>query len=399
MNRLKQRTLIVIASTYPRWANDTVPNFVENFVNQIKGSFGDVRVIAPHYARAKHKERPDQQVSITRFRYFWPYSQENIAYGEFKKDKLYPLKSLLYIASELHATFWASIFGKQVIVNAHWLIPQGFVAVLLKPIFRNKVVISIHGADVFTLNGGMMRKIKRFTLRHADAVITNSSATQGVCQELYDRDYPIIPMGVDLQRFKRPSGLSWQTTAGKPFELLFVGRVVEAKGLLYLCQAVKLLRQQHVSVHLTIVGDGEARESIVEYITSNNLEEAITLAGWIQQENLAAYYANANAFVGPSIQTANGWKEAFGVVFAEASAMGLPIITTDTGGIKDIVKHELNGLVVPQKDAPAIAAAVARLQSDPELCRILGEQGSAYIAQNFSWEVIASKYIKVLEAL
>lgn len=395
MNNLKQRTLVVIASTYPRWASDKVPNFVENFVNQMKSNFRDIRVIAPHYVGAKRKERPDQNVSITRFRYFLPYSQENIAYGEFKKDKLYPLKSLLYIASELCATFWASVKGRNVIVNAHWLIPQGFVAVLLKYLFHNKVVISIHGADVFTLNGGTMRKVKRFTLQRADAVITNSSATQEVCQGLYDREYPIIPMGVDLGRFKRPD----KRVAGKTFELLFVGRVVEAKGLMYLCEAVKMLKEQGALVHLNIVGDGEARADIEQYVEANKLGSQITLVGWVQQENLAAYYAEANAFVGPSIITDSGWKEAFGVVFAEASAMGLPVITTSTGGIKDIIKHELNGLIVPQKDAAAIAAAVTRLQKHPELCESLGERGTKFIAENFSWEVIAAKYLNIFENL
>lgn len=384
-----------MASTYPRWANDTVPNFVENFAGRMARVFRDIQVIAPHYLGAARKQKTGPNTSIMRFRYFLPYSQENIAYGEFKKDKLYPLKSLLYIASELCATFWASVRGKQVIVNAHWLIPQGFVAVLLKPIFGNKVVISIHGADVFTLNGGTMRAVKRFTLQRADVVVANSSATQEVCQSLCPRDYLVIPMGVDLQKFKN----SGTRIAGKTFELLFVGRVVEAKGLIYLCQAVKVLKEQGTSLHLNIVGDGEARESIAQYIKSSELETEISMTGWVQPEALAPYYARANVFVGPSIETDNGWKEAFGVVFAEASAMGLPVITTSTGGIKDIIQDEVNGLVVPQKDATAIAAAITRLQKDPSLCQILGKRGVTYITEHFSWDVIAAKYAAMFEKL
>ncbi len=398
MKNIEQRTLVVLASTYPRWANDKVPNFVENFVNQMSGKFRSIRVIVPHYKGAKHKEHPvspSDNVDITRFHYFLPYSQENIAYGEFKKNKLYPLKSLLYIWSELWVTFWACVRSNRAIVNAHWLIPQGFVAVLLKPIFKNKVVISIHGADVFTLNGGTMRKVKRFTLQRANAVIVNSSATQEVCQGLFDREYPIIPMGVDLDRFKRPDSRQ----AGKAFELLFVGRVVEAKGLTYLFEAIKQLRDQKVAVHLNVVGDGEARPQLAAYIKKHKLEKQITLVGWVQQDVLAPYYAQANAFVGPSIETDNGWKEAFGVVFAEASAMSLPVVTTNTGGIKDIIKHEINGLVVPQKDSAAIAKAIARLQQDPKLCAKLGQRGVSYIAENFAWDVIASKYAQIFKNL
>jgi glycosyltransferase involved in cell wall biosynthesis len=398
MKNLKQRTLIVIASTYPRWANDKVPNFVENFVNQMSGKFRNISVIVPHYKGAKRKEKPESpegNVRITRFRYFLPYSQENIAYGEFKKNKLYPLKTLIYIWSELWTTFWACVKGRQAIINAHWLIPQGFVAVLLKPIFKSKVVISIHGADVFTLNGGTMRKVKRFVLKRADAVIVNSSATKAVCEWLYDREYPVIPMGVDTTRFARPD----KRETGKRFELLFVGRAVEEKGLSYLCEAVKQLKDQSIPVHLNIVGDGSARPTIAKFVKKHKLEDVITLVGWVQQENLAEYYAKANAFVGPSIEVENGWKEAFGVVFAEASASGLPVITTSTGGIKDIIKDEVNGLVVPQRNAEAIAEAVKRLQKDPKLCQKLGDRGVSYIAENFSWDVIATKYEQVFKSL
>jgi glycosyltransferase involved in cell wall biosynthesis len=358
--------------------------------------FRSIRVVVPHYQGAKHKEKPESpagNVRITRFRYFLPYSQENIAYGEFKKNKLYPLKTLLYIWSELWATFWACVKGKQPIINAHWLIPQGFVAVLLKPIFRSKVVISIHGADVFTLNGGMMRKVKRFVLKRADAVLVNSSATKAVCEWLYDREYPVIPMGVDINRFKRPE----KREVGKTFELLFVGRVVEAKGLTYLSEAMKQLKEQKVPVHLNIVGDGELRPELAKFIKKHKLEDVVTLVGWVQPENIADYYAKANAFVGPSIETENGWKEAFGVVFAEASASGLPVVTTSTGGIKDIIKDGVNGLTVPQKDADAIAEAIARLQKDPKLCDKLGKRGVTYIAENFSWDVIAKKYEQIFE--
>lgn len=398
MKNLKQRTLIVIASTYPRWAHDKVPNFVENFVNQMSGKFRNIRVVAPHYKGAKHKEKPQSptgNVHITRFHYFLPYSQENIAYGEFKKNKLYPLKTLLYIWSELWATFWACVKGKQPIINAHWLIPQGFVAVLLKPIFKSKVVISIHGADVFTLNGGTMRKVKAFVLKRADAVLVNSSATKAVCEWLYDREYPVIPMGVDINRFKRPE----KREVGETFELLFVGRVVEVKGLQYLCEAMKQLKEQNIKAHLNIVGDGELRPELARFIKKHKLEDVITLVGWVQQEDLAEYYAKANAFVGPSIEVENGWKEAFGVVFAEASASGLPVVTTDTGGIKDIVKDGVNGLVVPQRNSEAIAEAIVRLQKDPKLCKQLGDRGVTYIAENFSWDVIGSKYEKVFKNL
>lgn len=396
MQDLKNTTLVVLASTYPRWANDTVPNFVENFVNRVSDKFRNVCVIVPHYRGAKRKDRPRSPVNnvcVRRFRYFIPYSRQNIAYGEFRKDKVYPVKVLLYVWSELWTTFCVCLRSKQPVINAHWLIPQGFVAVLLKPILGCKVVISVHGADVFTLNGAAMRKLKRFALKRADAVIVNSSATREACEELYQRNYPLIPMGVDITRFKA----SRRRAAGETFELLFVGRVVEEKGLGYLCEAMKVLRQRGVPVHLNIVGNGSAHDDIAGYVKQHELDDVITLAGWVQQDRLVEYYARANVFVGPSVETANGWREAFGVALAEASACGLPVIATRTGGIEDIVKDEVNGLIVPQRDAQAIVRAVVRLQEDPELRDKLGRRGAGYIGENFSWNVVASRYEQVFK--
>lgn len=147
------------------------------------------------------------------------------------------------------------------------------------------------------------------------------------------------------------------------------------------------------------MGDGPLMTQLEHYIADNQLARGITLAGWISQKALAPYYAHADIFVGPSVEHSTGWREAFGVVFAEASAMGLPVITTDTGGIKDIIRDGYNGLIVPQKDPSAIVEAIERLQADPQLRKQLGEHGRTYIKDHFSWDIITEKYMSVFSDL
>jgi glycosyltransferase involved in cell wall biosynthesis len=370
-------------------------SFVQDYANGIAGSFKNVRVIVPHYKGARHRERPAKNIRVSRFYYAFPFRYENIAYGEFKKTKGYPVKAVLYNASELWSTLLAGLRWRPVVLNPHWIIPQGFVAVLLKPILRCKVVVSVHGADVYTLNGKLMRKVKRFVLSRADAVVTNSSATEEACRKLFERDYHIIPMGVDTSLFTARTAKQ----AGETYELLFVGRLSEQKGLRYLCEATKLLKDRDVQVHTTIVGDGDLRSELEKFTHENKLDSAITFTGGVPHAELAEYYAKANVFVGPSIEDENGWQEAFGLVFAEASATGVPVIATSTGGIQDIIKDGVNGLIVPQKDAAAIAGAVEKLQKDPQLSAKLGIAGPDFIHANFSWPVIIEKYCAVFETL
>jgi glycosyltransferase involved in cell wall biosynthesis len=395
MAKLKEYNLLVMASTYPRWANDSMRTFVQDFVFGMADSFKAVKVIVPHYKGARHREQQKANVSVTRFYYAVPTSLENVAYGEFKLTKPNLLKMPFYVGSELLSTFFAALRKRPVILNPHWIIPQGFVAVLLKPVLRTKVVVSVHGADVYTLNGGFLKKIKRFVLSHADAVVANSSATEAECKKLFSRDYHVIPMGVDTSLFTARS----PKPASRIFELLFVGRLDEKKGVRYLCEATKLLIERNIAVHTTIVGDGDTRKELEDYVLNSGLEQAITFTGGLPHEQVAAHYAKADAFVGPSIQSKTGWQEAFGLVFAEASATGVPVIATATGGISDIVKDGVNGLTVPQKDASAIADAVEKLIRDQALCQKLGANGPDFIRQNFAWPVIIEKYKAVFENL
>lgn len=391
MNKLKNFSLIVIASTYPRWPKDTTRAFVKDYVEHIAPYFKKVQVLAPHYPGAKAREQPSDKIYVKRFVYAWPLKLENIAYGEFKKGRAYLGKTALYTASEFWSTLLAGLRVRPLILNAHWLIPQGFVAVMLKPLLGCKVVISVHGADIYTLNGRFMKIFKRFALKHANAVIVNSSASKAVCEQLLSREYKVIPMGVDTDVFKpRPF-----RPLGKVLEILFVGRLSEQKGSQYLCQAAQLLKDFDVPARITIIGDGDYRADLEAYVRQHGLESSVSFIGGVPHEKIASYYQKADVLVGPSIESKDGWQEAFGLVFAEASAAGLPIIATDTGGIKDIVHNGINGLIVPQKDAEAIAQAIIKLRDDPELYRAMVKAGPGLIRDNYSWQAVTNRYLEV----
>lgn len=369
-------------------------SFVQDYAYGIAPAFKHIQVVVPHYKGAKHQERPQPNVTVTRFYYMLPTNLENVAYGEFKLTKANLLKMPFYIGSEFFSTLLKTL-RRPVILNPHWIIPQGFVAVLIKLLLRSKVVISVHGADVYTLNTKRMRQLKSWILKHADAVVCNSTATEAACQELYKRDFHIIPMGVDTGLFKQRA----PKQAGQTFELLFVGRLTKQKGVHYLLEATKLLKEQGAPIHTTVVGEGNARNDLEKYVQDNDLAQMVTFTGGLPHEQLAEYYAKADVFVGPSIEDTNGAKEAFGLVFAEASATGVPVIATSTGGIQDIIKDGVNGLIVTQKDASAIATAVQKLQQNPALCQKLGAAGPQFIQSNFSWPVIIEKYKAVFESL
>jgi len=129
-----------------------------------------VAVLAPHAKGAKPAEQ-NGAVDVRRYRYFWPASGETLAYDggavtKIKKSPGYILKLLFLVSSLLLHTFWFAVRSKTDIINAHWIVPQGFIAVLIGRVTGKRVVVTVHGGDIFGLNGKWMRRIKRFTLKH-----------------------------------------------------------------------------------------------------------------------------------------------------------------------------------------------------------------------------------------
>lgn len=397
MNELKQKRLVIVASTLPRWKNDSVASFVQEFGETLAPDFAHVTLIAPHYKLAKTRERLASNITVRRFRYFFPASGENIVYEghagkKANKSPLYLLKLTLFLISNFFMVLRQSLHTGT-IINAHWIVPQGAVAVLVGKLLRKPVVVTVHGGDVFTLNGKYMLKVKRWVLRHASTVVVNSSATQAVCQKIYsDREYPIIPMGIDTTSLKKKS----TPRKGKLFRVLFIGRLSSEKGGIYVCKAAQILKKSGVEdVAFTIVGDGPEKPELEAFVATHNLKKIVSFEGWQPHKEIAKYYHEADVFVGPSIEEENGWKEAYGLTFAEASASGLPVIATNTGGIRDIVKDGITGFLVQQRDAEQITDKILLLKDNKNLRQTMGKK-AAEQADRFSWESTRQLYEKIL---
>jgi glycosyltransferase involved in cell wall biosynthesis len=342
--------LLILTSNFPRWAGDATTPFVRHFADHLAGRGDDVLVVAPHFAGARGREQLAPRLRVRRFRYFLPAGQEDIAYGgnavaRVKATPLYALKLLCFVVSAL----LTAVVHRGRVLNAHWLIPQGVVAVVAKLLTRRPVVITVHGGDVFSLNGALLRRVKRFALRRADAVVVNSSATRDACLSLFPgRAYDVIPMGIDTDRFRpgpRSAELVERHGLGD-FTVLFVGRLTEDKGVAYLLEALARFRRTGARFRALIVGGGDQEEELRAYVAEQGLGDEVVFTGWVASEDLVAYYNTADVFVGPSIVGRHGWQEALGLVFIEAMATGTPVITTDTGGIGDVVQDGVTGCAI-----------------------------------------------------
>jgi glycosyltransferase involved in cell wall biosynthesis len=394
------RRLLILTSSFPRWSGDSATPFVLHFAEAMAKAYGEVLVVAPHYPGAAVSEHLGPRLAVRRFRYFLA-AGEDIAYGgnavgRVRASPLYAVKLALFLLSSLTTVLRA----RSRVINVHWLIPQGLVAALVQRLTGARVVVTIHGGDVFSLNGRVLRRVKRHVLRRADAVVVNSSATADACRSLYDgRTYEVIPMGVDTERFSpgpKSADLVRKHDLGD-FTILFVGRLTEDKGLADLIDALRLLKISGMRFRALIVGTGDQEADLERRVAEAGLGDDVTFVGGVSSDGLPEYYNTADVFVGPSIVGPRGWQEAVGLVFVEALSTGLPVISTRTGGIPDVVQDGVTGFLVDQRSPEQIADRLRRLHEDRAVLARMGERARDTVEQRFSWTTVTRRYLDVFE--
>lgn len=393
--------LLVLASTYPRWSNDTEPAFVHELSRRLTAQF-DVTVLAPHAPESKEKEFLDG-VRVVRFRYA-PAALECLAYrgGILSNLRQRPWTWLLvapFLVAMLVGCIRELRHSDYAAIHAHWIIPQGLVAVLSRLIAHRRIPVlcTSHGADLFGLRGKTGTLLKRFTLNRADRVSVVSNAMRPVVDELQSRAgaVHVLPMGVELQQRFTPD----DSVVREPGLVLFVGRLVEKKGVGILINAFQKLRRDNPGLRMLIAGDGPDRRSLEEQVSGLGLREHVEFTGALRQDALPALMRRATFFVMPSIQAAGGDQEGLGLVQVEAMGCGCPVISSDLPAIRDVIVDRRTGLLVPPGNAIALCAAMQMLLADNGLRRRLAQHALAHVREHFDWESVANRYASLFESM
>ena len=395
--------VLVLTSTFPRWQGDTCPMFVADLCRGLAQSM-DVTVLAPGSHGAASIEQRDGY-TVRRFRYAWPSRLQRLADGailpNIKRNPLLLAQAPPFVLAQLVAAYRLMRRERFDAIHAHWAVPQGVVASILKRRFGVPVVTTTHGGDIYALNGGPARRAKTWALRTSDHITAVSSALKSdvVALGIDERRIDVLPMGVDTTRFT-PHAFSPALRARlNPLGpvLLFVGRLVEKKGARYAIEAMPQIVAAHPDARMIVVGEGPERDALERLARDLGVEGSVTFAGAVANAELPAYYASADLFIGPSIVEGNGDTESFGVVFAEAMASGCPVIATDAGGIGDVTGNGAYARIVPQRDAGAIAAAACELLGDGALHARLRARGIEEMRRSFDHRPIHQSYARLIE--
>jgi len=381
--------VLMVTSSYPKFAGDVTAPFVESIARSVAERDDAVDVVLPHHPDLRRGS--GEPVRFFPYRYapverwnLWGYAQS------LRADvRVRPAAWLLAPAAA-----WAlrSAVSERLrerrydVVHVHWVVPNAALVQDIVRAHRAPLVISLHGSDVFLAERlSPARALAGRALRAAGAVTACSGDLRARAIRLgaAPERTRTVAYGVDAAAFSPdlPSAGARARfgVADGALMILALGRLVEKKGFGSLVQA-----SAHVpGAHVVIAGDGDLRSDLESQARA--IGAPVTFAGALDRDGVAQALAAADVVAVPSVVDRAGNVDGLPNALLEALASGRAVVATRVAGIPDVVEDDVNGLLVPPDDPPALAAALRRLAAEPETRARLGREARRRAEGRLSW--------------
>ncbi len=397
--------ILVTSSTFPGGEFDgSRPRFVYDLAEALARHPQVERVVAvaPHHPGAPTRERMGT-VEVVRFRYWWPARAERLTPNmrqQMRDSLLARLQVPFFLLSELWTL--SRTVGSQGIdvVNAHWMIPQGLIAAILRGGARPRFALAVHlhAGDVYQLaKMPFGRAIARFVVRRSDRILASGSHVRETLDALlgYHSGALIQPMGVHGDLFGSvPADGSGELPEFPDGFILFVGRFVEKKGAIYLVRALPRILAEHPGLGLVLVGSGPEEGTLRQEVRRLELDARVRFLGHRSHGEIAALLHRCRAAAVPSIIDRHGETEGMPTVLVEAMAAGVRTVGSAVDGIPDVMRHGVNGWLCREKDPDDLSDKLLEALSDGSSSAVTGEAKKT--AGRYEWAEIAEHYVQAL---
>ncbi|MDQ2987099.1 MAG: glycosyltransferase [Armatimonadota bacterium] len=263
-------------------------------------------------------------------------------------------------------------------MHAHFASVATSIARIASRLANIPYTFTAHAKDIF--HESVVEEDIRTKIADAIAVVTVSRFNVENLTERFPESankIRLIYNGIDLDRFV------FHDTQQRDRTIVFVGRLVEKKGLPTLVRACDILNQRDIEFQCRIIGTGEEEQATKAAIEENHLAGRVEMVGPLPQAEVAEEIARAAAVAAPCVVGADGNRDGLPTVILEAMALGTPCVSTDVTGIPEVVKNGETGTIVPQYDAVALADAMLRLLDDAQMRTKYAEAGRRLIEHQF----------------
>ena len=401
-------TVVMVATSYPRFAGDIHGTFMEPIARGLAARGHAVHVVLPWHPKL---DRPLEGGGVTLHPFHYaPHPSLNVfGYAEGLKADV-ALKWTAWASAPLGLLAGIAATRRLVrrvgatIVHGHWVVPGGAMAALAA--VGRPLVVSLHGSDVFVAERhAVAGTVARRTFARARWVTACSA-------DLRDRAVglgadaarsSVIPYGVDAESFPRgpearACGRALLGVAADVPLVVTVGRFVKKKGFEYLIDAVPALVARHPSLQVVIAGHGDLEAELRTRVWQAGVTDHVRFPGLLAHQSVPLALAAADVAAVPSIRDDAGNVDGLPNVVMEALASGTPLVATPAGGIGAVLTDGDNGLLVPERDASSLAAAINRLLDDRELGARLGARARSRVQADHGWNGVARAFEAAYEA-
>jgi glycosyltransferase involved in cell wall biosynthesis len=394
--------VLALTSSYPRFAGDPTAPFVESITRHLAALGHPTHLVLPESAEWS---RPPGEDGITYhpYRYSprrswtpWGYSA-SLVDGVAIKRSLYALAPLV-VASALRTCDRVASREAPDLVHVHWVVPNGPIGGLVARRRRLPLVISLHGSDLSVAQRSRwMGRATRWSFAYAAAVTAPSQDMLERARRLGATGrLELAPYGVDPEAFRPDEKTALRVRAKLGLDpehvtVLGIGRFIGVKGFEYLVDAVARARESAPSIRLVLVGDGALSGELRARAARNGLGDEAIFAGMVSPADVPGYVAAADLVAVPSVHY-EGYVDGLPNVALEAMGAGKPLVATRVGGLPQVVDDGTTGLLVPERDAEALARAILRLAGDAELRRRMGEAARTRVEEGLTWDAVARRF-------
>ncbi len=402
----RRLVVVMVTSSYPRFAGDTVATFLEPIARGVAARGHEVHVVLPWHPHLKRAGR-EEDLHFHPFRYA-PLDALNVfGYaGSLEADVRLRLEAYavapLALAAGWLMTRNVARCHRASLIHGHWVVPGGALAAAAAG--NLPVVVSLHGSDVYLAERlAVARAAARAAFSRADWITACSD-------DLRERAIAVgaprdrsetIAYGVDAARFQpdpasRPA-LRRALGVGNGPLVFTAGRFVRKKGFEYLIDAVGELAPAFPELVLAIAGGGDLEDELRRRASARGIADATRFVGVLTHSDVARFLSAADVVAVPSVVDEAGNVDGLPNVVMEAMASGTPLVATTAGGIPSVIEAGRTAELVPEGDAHQLAMAIDRLLRDPARRSEMGRFAREEAVRHYGWDRFAARLDSVYE--
>lgn len=404
--------ICVFAHTFPRFKTDAAGGaFMDGFCEGLQMAGNEVIALVPYDIKIK-RTRKNQNYKFRYFKYIFPGFLHILGYSRtLENDR--ELKRRVYFLAPFYYFFGFFALLKLVkkekvdIINAHWIIPGGFIAAMVSLITRVPLVVTVAGSDVYLASKNkLFGYMALFASKVAKEIVGGGSPlwTDDLVKIGVEKNKTLhtIIYGVDTKQYF-PTTIEVNELKSKlnisnnDIVILAVGRLVYKKGMHILINSIPNVIAKNKKVKFVIVGDGDQKEELQNQAKKLKITDYLIMPGTILRDELLFYYNICDIYVSTSIRDKSGNLDDQSIALVEAMACKKATIASDLAGNRIIIKDKQNGLLFEMGNSVELSEKINFLVENDKIRKRLAENGHKMAVSDFSILAVGKIYTKLFE--